>query len=315
MKIFQYNTITKFDLHGISVAMGNFDGLHLGHKAVIEMARPKDVKKKFGVVTFEPHPREFFNSKTQSFRLMNKSSKTLELSELGLDVLIEIPFNKELSLLDPKTFVSEVLCNYFKFKHIVVGEDFKFGYQRQGNAKILKELGAVFGCNVTIAKLIKSDDLEISSTKIRKALSDGRPENAAKMLGKYYSIAGKVLHGEKRGRTLGFPTLNLALDELHLPKFGVYSSVVEIITGKYSGVYNAVVSLGERPTYGRRNPNLEAHLINFSGDLYGEHVSVSLINFQRPELYFENSQRLIEQMKLDCKIAQKNLWELRNHEK
>ena len=315
MKIFQYQKNNKFPPRGLSVAMGNFDGLHLGHKSVINLAKPKTKSGKFGIITFEPHPREFFFPGQNSFRLMTAPSKKIGLERLGLDYLIEIPFTQEISKLTSKLFVEEILFEYFGLNHIVVGEDFKFGHNRKGTAQMLKELGASFGVAVTIAPLIKSKNLEISSTAIRKALASGEPEQAAKMLGDWYNIVGAVSEGDKRGRTLGYPTINVQLDNLHLPKFGVYSARVEVLTGIHQGTYISAVSIGERPTYGKQKPNLEAHLLDFLGDLYGEQVSVSLIAFQRPELFFNTSQDLIMQMKVDCEEAQKTIRNLGSYEK
>jgi riboflavin kinase/FMN adenylyltransferase len=246
---------------------------------------------------------------------MTQAGKKIGLERLGLDYLIEIPFNHEIATLTPKLFVEKILGDYFKLNHIVVGKDFKFGQHRRGTAQMLKELGHPFGVNVTIAPLIKSEKLEISSTAIRQALTNGEPKNAAKMLGDWYSIVGIVSEGDKRGRTLGYPTINLKMENLHLPKFGVYSSIVEVLSGIHQGSYISAVSIGERPTYGKNTPNLEAHLLDFSGDLYGEQVSVSLISFQRSEVSFDTSQDLITQMKCDCDVARETIQNLNDREK
>ena len=315
MKIFQYQKTNVFPLKGLSVAMGNFDGIHIGHKSVIDLARPRVNSGSFGIITFEPHPRELFFPEKRSFRLMTQPAKKIRLESLGIDYLIEIPFTMEISRLTPKLFVEKILHKFFGVSHVVVGEDFKFGRHRKGTAQILKTLGTEFGIDVTIAPLIKNKDFEISSTAIRQALTDGKPEKASEMLGDWYSIVGIVSEGDKRGRTLGYPTINLHLENLHLPTFGVYSSIVEVLTGRHKGSYISAVSIGERPTYGKQKPNLEAHLLDFSGNLYGEQVSVSLISFQRPELFFNSSQELIVQMSLDCNIAKETIQNLRTHEK
>ena len=189
----------------------------------------------------------------------------------------------------------------------MVGEDFKFGHNRKGTATDLMKIGNAFGIEVTIAPLITEEKLEISSTAIRKALAEGKPDTAFKMLGDWYSIVGSVSEGDKRGRTLGFPTINLSMNNLHLPKLGVYSSNVEVLTGSHKGLYLAAVSIGERPTYGKNQPNLEAHLLDFTGNLYGEQVSVSLVCYQRPEMSFSSSEELVKQMRVDCRITRDNL--------
>ncbi len=303
MKIFTYDEKIQFPIKGLSVAMGNFDGLHLGHRSVINLAKLENQTSKFGVLTFEPHPREFFFPKNKPFRLMTRTTKNVKLKNIGLDFLLEIPFTTAISSLTPENFVEKILFDYFKLTHIVIGADFKFGFQRKGNADLLKSLGNTFGIEVTIAPLIKNEIIEISSTAIRKALQDGKPEKASKMLGEHYSIIGTIIEGDKRGRILGYPTINLELTGLHLPKFGVYSAVVKILTGNHQGSYKAAVSIGERPTYGENKPNLEAHILNFSQNVYGEKVSVSLIAFQRPELKFASSTDLIKQMESDCIIT------------
>ena len=303
MKIFRYDKNKHFPIRELSVAMGNFDGLHLGHKSVIELARNKSQAGRFGVLTFDPHPREFFFPQTQPFRLMSNITKQLTLENLKLDILLEVPFTKDIALLEPTEFIKIILSEYFKINHIVIGEDFKFGYKRSGDAQLLKTIGRSLGIMVTIAPLIKTNIIDISSTAVREALKNGNPKKASEMLGEWYSIVGTVIEGDKRGRTLGFPTINLDLSGLHLPKFGVYSAVTKVLTGKYQGSYPAAVSIGERPTYGKNKPNLEAHLLNFSESVYGEQVSVSLIAFQRPEIAFNSSEELIQQMQKDCAIA------------
>ena len=310
MQIIRYNEEIKVTEKKLSVAMGNFDGLHLGHRSVIELAKPINPLSKFGVLTFEPHPREFFSPKQESFRLMTQDAKQMTLEKLGLDVLLEVPFTREMSELEPSVFIKKVLLEYFKLEHVVIGEDFKFGYQRKGDARLLKILGNSFGIKVTIAPLIKSNKIEISSTAIREALKNGDPRKASKMLGDWYSIVGTVIEGDKRGRNLGYPTINLGLSGLHLPKFGVYSAIVKILTGSHEGSYSSVVSIGERPTYGTNHPNLEAHLFNFSDDIYGEKIAVSLISFQRPEIAFKSSAELILQMNADSAIAQEVIQKL-----
>jgi riboflavin kinase/FMN adenylyltransferase len=303
----KYDPSRAFETVGLSVAMGNFDGVHRGHKSVIEMARPADNIKKFGVLTFNPHPREFFSPSKKNFKIMSSAAKIHELEKLNVDVLIEIPFTKDLSSLDAETFAKTILSESLKLNHVVVGKDFRFGYERLGTTEALISYGKKYGFNVSIAPIISSNDLEVSSTAIRQYLSDGDIENAAKMLGHWYYFVGKVIKGDQRGRKLGFPTINLPVDNLHLPKFGVYTAVAEVLSGKYKGKHKAVVSIGERPTFGFNKANLEAHLLDFSGNLYGTDVSIELRKFQRPELKFESEKALISQMRDDCLIARELL--------
>ncbi|MEE2774866.1 MAG: bifunctional riboflavin kinase/FAD synthetase [Pseudomonadota bacterium] len=307
MKFFTYNKYENCDLQDLSVALGNFDGLHQGHKQVIELARPTVDSQCFGLITFEPHPRQFFSQSHDSFRLMNRRGMVLELEKMGLDVLIEIPFTNEISSLTAEPFVNQILHKYFDLKRVVVGEDFRFGKKRSGDATSLKNLCRKYGIETVIAETVKHDGTEISSTAIRNALSRGDTDLATKMLGRRYSIVGKVLDGDKRGHKLGYPTANISLDNLNLPKFGVYSAVIKIFCGKYKGEYKSVVSIGNRPTFGKNIPNLEAHIFNFSGRIYGQEISIELVKFQRDEVKFDNTEDLIKQMEEDCLIARRNL--------
>ena len=199
---------------GASVAMGNFDGVHLGHQAVIaDAARPS---APLGIVTFEPHPRQFFAPATPAFRLMNAEARGHRLEKLGVCRLYELPFDAALAGMEADSFVHEVLVAGLGVAHVTVGADFCFGKGRTGNVDTLRRLGPTLGFGVTIAELVKFQGLEVSSTNIRAALAEGRPRDAQAMLGHWHRIEGEVIHGDKRGRELNFPTANMALDGLHL---------------------------------------------------------------------------------------------------
>ncbi|MCB2128679.1 MAG: bifunctional riboflavin kinase/FAD synthetase [Rhodobacteraceae bacterium] len=286
---------------GASVAMGNFDGVHLGHQHVIGLARRDDAP--LGVITFEPHPRQFFAPSAPPFRLMNAESRTHRLAKLGVDQLYELPFDAGLSGMDADRFVAEVLVGGLGVSHVTVGADFCFGKGRKGNVDTLRAGGAEHGFGVTIADLVGNDGVEISSTAIRAALADGRPRDAAGMLGHWHRIEGEVLHGDKRGKGLGFPTANMAVTDLHLPKLGVYAVRVDVLTGPHKGSHDGAASLGVRPMFGENQPNLETFIFDFAGDLYGEHLSVALVDYLRPELKFDGLAALIDQMNADCDRA------------
>ena len=276
--------------------MGNFDGLHIGHQSVINLARNHGP---LGIVTFEPHPREYFAPSSAPFRLMNARARANRLAKLDVQHLFELPFDAALAGLTPDRFVYEVLQEGLGVAHVVVGADFCFGKARAGKAADLKLLAERHGIAVTIADLIKSDDVEISSTAIRTALSDGRPRDAAAMLGHWHRIEGEVIHGEKRGRELGYPTANMSIAGLHLPKFGVYAVKVDVLTGPQTGSYLGAASLGVRPMFGVNTPNLETFLLDFTGDLYGQQLSVALIDHLRPEMKFDGLPALMDQMFAD----------------
>jgi len=277
--------------------MGNFDGVHLGHQAVIDLAR-RDTAP-LGIITFEPHPREVFAQDGPPFRLMHADTKANRLAKLGVDLLCEVPFDKGLAGLSARAFASEVLVAELGVSHVVVGQDFCFGKGREGNAETLKALGAELGFEVTVAKMVATGGTEVSSTAIRSALAAGRPDEAAEMLGHWHRIEGAVQHGDARGRDLGYPTANIPVEGLHLPRLGIYATLVDVLDGPYKGQYQAASSLGVRPTFGENLPNLEAFLLDFSGDLYGAKLSVALVAYQRPELKFDGMDALVQQMDAD----------------
>ena len=285
------------DCRGASAALGNFDGLHIGHQAVIEAARRPGMP--LGVITFEPHPREFFTPNAPAFRLMNAESRRNRLERLGVECLFQLPFDADLASLTPEAFARDVLAEGLGLRHVVVGADFCFGKRRAGSAGMLRDLGAALGFEVTILPLIDSAGAALSSTAIRQALSEGRPRDAARMLGHRHRIDGEVRHGAKRGRELGYPTANMALEGLHLPRFGVYAVKVQVMSGPHAGAHDGVASLGVRPMFGENTPNLEVHLFDFQGDLYGTHLSVALVDYLRGEEKFASLEALIAQMDAD----------------
>ena len=280
--------------------MGNFDGLHLGHSKVIDLAR---TEAPLGIITFEPHPRDYFAPTSPPFRLMNAEARANRLAKLGVEHLYELPFGPEMAGLTPAEFARDVLSQGLGVAHVVVGADFCFGKGRAGKAADLVALGNTYDFQVTVADLVKSDGIEISSTAIRRALTEGRPQDAAAMLGHWHRIEGEVIHGEKRGRELGYPTANMSLNGLHLPKFGVYAVLADVLTGPNIGTYMGAASLGVRPMFGINQPNLETYLFDFKGDLYGQHLSIAFINYLRPEMKFDGLPGLLTQMATDCARA------------
>ncbi|UXU74222.1 bifunctional riboflavin kinase/FAD synthetase [Paracoccus sp. SMMA_5_TC] len=294
------------DARGATVAMGNFDGVHLGHRSVIDTARAA-VAAPLGVVTFEPHPREYFAPAAPPFRLMNVESRANRLARLGVEHLYQLPFDAVLAGLTPEEFARQVLVQGLGVRHVSVGADFCFGRQRSGTAETLCDLGRQLGFGVTVAPLIGDGGVEYSSTAIRQALAQGRPRDAERMLGHWHRIDGEVLHGDKRGRDLGYPTANMSMDGLHLPRLGVYAVLVDVLTGPERGSYKGVASLGVRPMFGENRPNLEVHIFDFSADLYGQHLSVALIDYLRPEEKFDSLTALIRQMDQDSARAREIL--------
>lgn len=290
------------------MAIGNFDGVHLGHQSVIDLAREKaSADTPLGVMTFTPHPREYFAPNGRPFRLMSTEARAHRMEKLGVDVLYDLSFNTALASLTAREFAEQVIVADLGLSHVVVGADFQFGKNRGGTAGMLAEFGAELGFGVTIAKLRKNNGLEISSTAIRTALSDGRPRDAAAMLGHWHRIEGPVISGEQRGREWGFPTTNMNLDGLHLPRLGVYAVLVDVLDGPHAGAYHGAASLGVRPMFGENTPNLETFLFDFEGDLYGATLSVALIDYLRAEEKFDGLDALVAQIDADCVRAREIL--------
>lgn len=307
MRIIRDYQFVRPEDRGATAAIGNFDGVHLGHQAVIEMARAARPDAPLGVLTFEPHPREVFAPDAPPFRLMNAQARAHRLEKLGVKRLYEINFNPGLAGLSAEGFARDVIADGLGLTHVVVGADFCFGKGRAGTAQMLREFGAAMGFGVTIAELVDADAQRVSSTNIRRALSDGRPRDAARMLGHWHRIEGEVIHGHQRGRELGYPTANMSIAGLHQPRFGVYAVLVDILDGPHAGSYTGAASIGVRPMFGENLPNCETYLFDFSGDLYGSACSVALVEYLRGEETFDGLDALITQMDADCARARQIL--------
>lgn len=307
MRIIRDYQYVDADDRGASVAIGNFDGVHIGHRSVIDLARKGAPDAPLGVLTFEPHPRVFFAPDAPPFRLMNPAARAHRLEKLGVARLYELPFNAELAGLSPEAFAREVLCEGLGVSHVVIGADFCFGKGRAGTAQDLASFGKDMGFDVTVAPLLERSEATVSSTAIRAALSDGRPRDAAAMLGHWHRIEGPVIGGEQRGRKLGYPTANMSIDGLHPPAFGVYAVLVDVLEGPHQGSYHGVASLGVRPMFGENVPNIETYVFDFSGDLYGTPLSVGLVEYLRGEEKFDSLEALIAQMDKDSARAREIL--------
>ena len=294
---------------GASVAIGNFDGVHRGHQAVINIAREEARKLNcpLGIMTFEPHPRQYFAPDAPPFRLMNAEARANRLEKIGVERLYELNFGAALADHSAREFAHDVIHKELGLRHVVVGADFCFGKGRTGTAADLVAFGEEFGFGVTIAPLVADAKGQFSSTNIRNALSDGRPGDAAHMLGHWHRIEGEVIRGDQRGRELGYPTANMSIADLHPPKFGVYAVKVDVMSGPHQGTYDGAASLGVRPMFGENVPNIESYLFDFQGDLYSTHLSVALVEYLRPEATFDTIDALIAQMGADCDRARKIL--------
>ena len=299
------------DCQNTVAAIGNFDGVHLGHRAVLEQARAIAQKHNapLAVITFEPHPRSFFTSpkQAQPFRLMNAAARASRLQKMGIDILYELPFNADLAALSADDFTRDILAKTLKIKHVLVGQDFCYGQGRKGNAQTLIKQGKALGFGVTIAQLESMAGMIISSSNIRRALRDCAPRRAAQMLGHWHRIENKVIKGAQRGRDLGYPTANISIDGLHPPAFGIYAVLVDVLTGPYRGAYLGASSIGIKPTFGENTPNCETFIFDFNADIYGEMLSVGLVEYLRGEEKFDDLNALIQQMQTDCTRAKQIL--------
>jgi riboflavin kinase/FMN adenylyltransferase len=305
---------------GAVLAMGNFDGLHLGHAALIAEAceRARAAGTPTGVLTFEPHPRSVFMPDGEPFRLTPFRVKEREIARLGVDLLFVQHFDAAFAKKSAESFVEEVIAGAIGATHIVVGHDCTFGNKRRGTAELLRQEGARHGFDVTVVEPVHGQDAAVySSTRIRELLRLGKPRDAAKQLGRFWEIDGRVMTGDRRGRTIGFPTANLGLGEYLRPAFGVYAVRVsgdgpdDLLGGR---TVDGVANIGLRPTVGTPEPRLEAHLFDTDTDLYGRHLRVSLVDFIRPEKKFAGLDALKAQIAADAARAREILAELRSAE-
>ena len=306
MRVIRHHEDLPEELRGAVAAIGNFDGIHRGHHAVIGKAGSlaAEVEAPHAVITFEPHPRAYFLPKTPPFRLTPFRTKTTLIEALGVDLLIVLTFDAALAGMSAKAFATEVLGQGLGLRHVVVGDDFAFGAKRGGDVKLLRELGRGLGFGVSaLGQVAGQGDEAYSSTRVREYLAAGNPTRAALQLGRYYEIEGRVQGGDKRGRDLGYPTANIALGDILLPAFGVYAIRAGIERGGGVQWHDGVANLGIRPMFESPEPLLEAHLFDFQGDLYGDHLRVALVDYLRPELSFDGLAALKDQMDEDARRA------------
>ena len=288
----------KLNINSSVAAIGNFDGVHLGHAHVLKQAKKysRKLHLPLTILTFEPHPREFFSKNKQFFKLQNSIEKSKTLKEHGVDCLIKLKFDHLLSALSPEEFIKEILCDNLSIKHVFVGKDFKFGRNRKGSIETLKKIGKIYKLNVSDIEIKNKSGLAISSTKIREYLKAGNIEVANRLLGRPYMISNLVIEGDKRGRKINFPTANIKLNDLIRPAFGVYAVKV---SGTGIKSYNGIANIGKRPTVNDRGELLEVNIFDFDGDLYGKEIKVSLLKFIREEQKFDGLGSLKEQITKD----------------
>jgi len=293
-------------LRGGVVALGNFDGFHQGHQAVVgaAVAYGRATGRPVLVASFDPHPVRFFQPDTAPFRLTTLDQRAALFAEAGADAMLVFNFNKTLAQVSAETFVTDWLIGRAGAEHVVTGEDFTFGRGRLGNVAVLADLGARYGLTCEAVGPVSDAIGPISSSRIRDALVAGDCEAAARLLTRPFRIAGTVQHGDKLGRTIGFPTANIAMGNYLRPHYGIYAIRARLPDGR---VIDGAANLGIRPTFDPPKELLEAYLFDFAEDLYDQAIEVELISFLRPEAKFDTIDALMAQMQADCAEARVRL--------
>jgi riboflavin kinase/FMN adenylyltransferase len=310
MRVFRHYQNLPSDIRGAVVAIGNFDGVHLGHRDVIEeagrIARAHDVP--WAVLTLEPHPRSVFHPEQPPFRLSPPPAKERLVRMVGPDALFVIPFDLTFAKLSARAFVEHVLVQGLGARHVVCGHDFAFGHGRKGTPELLLWLADELQFGFTCVQEVCSEDGEpYSSTRIRDLLTRADPVAAARLLGRPFEIEGEVVGGERRGRELGYPTANVRLGDYLRPAFGIYAVQASISPDDDGEWLDGVANLGVRPTFDGTEVLLEVHLFDFAGDLYGRSLRTRFIHFLRPEKRFDGLAPLQAQMAEDCREARDRL--------
>lgn len=297
---------------GAVLAIGNFDGVHLGHQQVIADARALAEAKDapLGVMLFDPHPQQFFAPDAPPFRLTRLVTRAALLADLGVDFTLALPFDAAMAACEAEDFITDILVGKLNVSAVCVGYDFCFGKGRKGNFAMLRDVGGEMGFETFATEAVLQPDSTnpFSSSAIRNFLRDGEPEKAAALMGHAFAIEAEVQTGDRRGHTIGFATANMPLDDYVLPKFGVYAVRADILDGDFAGqALRGVANLGLRPTVGTDKPRLESHFFDFDGDLYGANLRVSLLHFIRPEQKFDGLDALKAQIAKDSDKAREML--------
>ena len=300
MKIYKDANLTKKH-HASVIAIGNFDGIHLGHQKVISEAKKKAKKNNipFGIMTFEPVPVMFFNSKIKNHRINSLDQKINQLKKFNLDFLIIIKFNRKFSSLTAEQFIKKIIYEKTKCKFLFVSKNFKFGFKRKGSVRTLKKYEKIYNYKSLVTKPYKNNKKVISSTLIRKKIMSGKIKEVNKILDREWSIKGKVIKGQKRGRKIGFPTCNFKLNNYIVPRLGVYAIKAKALKFNKKGIAN----IGYRPTFNGQNLLLETNIFGINKNLYNKEINISFKKFIRPEKKFKNLEHLKKQIKIDIKKA------------
>lgn len=307
MKIFKLDTETSIEQSDICLAIGNFDGFHKGHQEILKILKKISNQKKLlsAIMSFDPHPRSFFNKPSEKFNIYTKDDKLKFLKDFGIDIYIDFSFDQKLSEYSSIEFIEKILVNNLNIKNLVVGSDFKFGKDRVGNSQILKEYSKIFKYDINLVDtiIIKNKSEKFSSSLIRNDIKSGNIENVFHSLGRHWHMKGKIIEGQKKARNINFPTANFRPGNHILPKMGVYAVEVIYDGKKYFGISN----FGIRPTVKDSELLLETHIFNFDKEIYGNELTVQFLTFIRPEHKFDSFELLTKQIKKDIEITKKYL--------
>jgi riboflavin kinase/FMN adenylyltransferase len=314
MRIFRHYLGLPEVARGSAVALGNFDGVHLGHQTVIREARAAASRlgAPSAVLTFEPHPRQFFRPGEAPFQLTPLNTKVRHMRALGVELFFAFHFDEGFSKLPAARFIDEVLVDGIGARHVVCGEDFIFGHGRAGNAALLGTAAADRFALTTVAPVLDPDGRVCSSTNIRRDLAEGRPEEAARLLGRCWEVEGRVVEGDKRGRTIGFPTANIGIEEYLQPRHGVYAVWAGIDRAGATTWHPGVANVGRRPTFKGEGVNVETYIFDIAADLYGDLLRVAFVRFLRPERKFSGIEEIRDQIARDCRAARDAFDEIAN---
>ncbi len=303
MKTLEFISVSNFEKQNINLAIGNFDGVHLGHQEIIKnlINKSKNINAKSAILSFTPHPREFFTGNNDDFKIIEEEIKINLLKQFKVDYYISYIFDKPLSLLDPEEFIEKILYNQLGIKSITVGYDFKFGKNRKGDTNLLKKLSDKYNYSVFVIEQIKDkkNNLIYSSSLIRDNIKSGNFESVTLLLGRNWTMKGPVIRGDGRARKINFPTANILPKNLIKPKKGVYAIKAIFNNKSYFGIAN----FGIRPTIKGDNLLLEAHLFDFNEEIYGKELTVEFLKFIRGEKKFNNFSLLVEQIQKDIKLV------------
>tara|TARA_B100000029_G_scaffold440512_1_gene457709 strand:- start:149 stop:1078 length:930 start_codon:yes stop_codon:yes gene_type:complete len=304
VKTFKINTTTVIDLPNINLAIGNFDGVHVGHQKIISqlVEHSRNNKNKSAILSFAPHPRQYFSNIYENFCIVDEKEKIRLLKNLNVDYYFSLQFDKSLADYSAEDFVKIILYKKLNIKHLTVGYDFKFGKDRKGNLDLLKKLSSQYNFTISVVNQVTNNISEIySSSLVRKNIQEGNFEKVSSLLLRNWNMRGKVIKGEQRARKINFPTANIKPDKLIKPKKGVYT-IKALFEEKY---YCGIANFGERPTVAGNTLLLEVHLFDFDQDIYGKELTVEFLTFIRDEKKFDNFDILTEQIQKDIEIAKK----------